>query len=82
MSGSGKCCVGCKVVKLLAGIGALNWGLVALFDYNVVSGLLGQTGIAKAVYVLIGIAGLMTLASFIKCCPCCKKKDGEACSTK
>ncbi|OGW83618.1 MAG: hypothetical protein A2Z83_04995 [Omnitrophica bacterium GWA2_52_8] len=66
----GKCPI-CKIVKLLAGIGALNWGLVALFNVNLVTTLLGDmTTPAKIVYILVGISGLMTLVTFIKQCPC------------
>lgn len=69
----GKCIV-CKIVCLLAGVGALNWGLVALFDFNLVSRLLGvgTTG-EKVVYILVGLAGLVALVTLIKPCPCCKK---------
>lgn len=72
----GKNCFVCKLVGLLAGVGALNWGLVTLFDFNLVTKLLGDgtTG-AKAVYVVVGLAGLMTLIGLIKCCPCCKKGE-------
>ncbi len=77
---SGACCGVCKIVGLLVGIGALNWGLVALFQLDLVAKLLGtMTGPAKAVYVLIGIAGLLKLVSFVKPCPC--GKEGK-CETK
>ena len=72
-------CVVCKVVGLLVGIGALNWGLVALFHLDLVARALGpMTRPAKAVYVLIGIAGALKLLSLVKCCPC----QGEGCGTK
>lgn len=69
----GKCII-CKIVGLLVGIGALNWGLVAFFDFNLVTKLLGEmtTG-AKVVYGLVGVAGLVALFALIKPCPCTKK---------
>ncbi len=74
-----KGCIGCKVVGVLVGIGALNWGLVALFNLDLVAKVLGtMTGPAKAVYVLIGIAGLLKLISLAKCCPCCRPKGCES----
>lgn len=77
MTGEKKCGV-CKVVALLAGLGALNWGLVGLFQVDLVARLLGaMTGVAKVVYVLIGVAGLITLVSLVKCCPC----RGKSCET-
>ena len=71
MSGGGKCCAMCNVVKLVAGLGALNWGLLALFQIDLVEKALGMgTGAAKAAYVVIGVAGLLALLSFAKLCPC------------
>lgn len=70
-----KKCPICIVVALLAGLGALNWLLVAYFDLNLVTKLLGDatTG-TKVAYTVIGIAGAITLLSIVKACPCtCKK---------
>ena len=78
MAGSGSSCGICKVAKLLAGIGALNWGLVAIWQVDLVSRLLGMGRASKIVYILIGVAGLLTLVSLAKCCPC--QKGG--CETK
>lgn len=78
MSGEKKCAV-CKVVALLAGLGALNWGLVGFFQVDLVARLLGvMTGPARVAYALIGVAGLITLISVVKCCPC----RGTSCETK
>jgi len=72
MSG-GKHCAVCKIVGLLVGIGALNWGLVALFHFNLVESLLGSMpAVVKVVYALVGVAGALTLLSLVKCCPCQK----------
>ena len=69
-----KKCPVCKLVALLAGIGAVNWLLVTWFDLNLVTKLLGDmTVAAKAVYTLVGIAGVITLISIFKCCPCANK---------
>jgi len=76
---SGKCCSGCKIIGLLAGIGALNWGLVGIFQVDLVAKLLGiMTGPARIVYGIIGVAGLLKLLSLVKCCPC----QREGCGTK
>lgn len=78
---TGKSCVGCKITTLLAGIGALNWGFYGVFGLDLVARLLGDmTTPAKAVYGLIGIAGLIKLAAlFIKCPGCC---NAGSCETK
>lgn len=69
----GKCPV-CKVVVLIGGLGALNWLLVAYFNYNVVDNLLGiGTLPAKIAYALVGVAGAILIISLVKGCPCCKK---------
>ena len=75
MTSSGAGCVVCKIVGLLVGIGALNWGLVGLFHVDLVAKVLGDmtTG-ARVVYGLIGLAGVLKLLSLVKACPC--QKDG------
>jgi uncharacterized membrane protein YuzA (DUF378 family) len=40
-------------------IGGLNWALVALFDWNVVTKVLGSGTATDVVYVVIGVAALM-----------------------
>ena len=40
-------------------IGALNWGIVGLFDTNVVEEIFGTGTATDVVYVVIGLAGLM-----------------------
>jgi uncharacterized membrane protein YuzA (DUF378 family) len=39
-------------------IGALNWGLVGLFKFNLVKSILGEGAPARLVYTLVGISGL------------------------
>lgn len=43
-------------------IGGLNWGLVGLFNYDVVTSLFGAGTMAtKIVYAIVGVAGLYSL---------------------
>jgi len=71
-----KNCPGCELVKLIACIGALNWGLIALFNVNLVTALLGEaTGIIKIVYIVVGVCGLLGIVSMLKTFPCCTPKD-------
>ncbi len=47
------------VAIVLAVIGAVNWGLVGLFDFNVVSAIFGpMSTLSRIIYVLVGLAGL------------------------
>jgi uncharacterized protein len=67
-------CVICKVVGIFVIIGALNWGSIGLTGNNFVASILGEdSGITKAVYIIVGLAGLALLASFFMNCPKCKK---------
>jgi len=69
----GKCFI-CKIVGILGGLGALNWLLVAFFQLNLVTMLLGDMTLpAKIVYALIGVSGAMILIMQFKSCPCCNK---------
>lgn len=45
---------------ILVLIGALNWGLVGLFDFNLVSFLFGDmTLLSRVIYSLVGISGIV-----------------------
>ena len=46
-------------------IGAINWGLIGLFNFNLVDTLFGVgTTISRIVYTLVGISGLWTIRLF------------------
>jgi hypothetical protein len=49
------------IALVLVIVGAINWGLVGLFDFNLVSSILGAGTIANIVYDLVGLAGLWTI---------------------
>ena len=40
-------------------VGALNWGMVGLFEFNLVEEIFGAGTVADVIYVIVGIAGLM-----------------------
>lgn len=61
---------------LLVMVGALNWGLVGLFDFNLVSSLLGSGALVKWVYVLVGVAAVYVAYSHLL------QKDCKLCSAK
>lgn len=71
MSSEGWCSVH-KVAAVLVFIGALNWGLVGLFGFNLVEWLLGNwPAVVRVVYVLVGLSALAMLACGK--CKSCKK---------
>ena len=43
-------------------VGALNWGLVGVFNFNLVTALLGPTALASTVFALVGVAGVYFVA--------------------
>jgi uncharacterized membrane protein YuzA (DUF378 family) len=49
------------IALILAIIGAINWGLVGLFRFNLVKALLGEGAIARTVYALVGLSGIYLL---------------------
>ena len=52
-----------KVSLGLIIIGAINWGLIGLFDFNLVETLFGVDNvITKVVYALVGIAGIIDIS--------------------
>ncbi|TSC87569.1 MAG: hypothetical protein G01um10147_547 [Microgenomates group bacterium Gr01-1014_7] len=53
-------------------VGGLNWGLVGLFNMNLVENILGM-GIAKLVYILVGVAAVYTVATHMGECKVCGK---------
>lgn len=54
-----------KVALAFTIIGALNWGLIGLFDYNLVEALFGSMmGLARIIYVLVGICGLINIGIY------------------
>lgn len=43
-------------------IGGLNWGLIGLFDFNLVSAIFGvMTAATRIVYTIVGLASLYTI---------------------
>lgn len=52
-----------KVALVLIIIGAINWGLIGLFDFNLVETLFGTDNvITNIVYVLVGISGIIDIS--------------------
>ncbi|RTL61154.1 MAG: DUF378 domain-containing protein [Hyphomicrobiales bacterium] len=51
------------ITLLLIIIGGLNWGLVGLFNFDLVAAIFGgqQAALAKLVYVLVGLSALWQL---------------------
>jgi len=56
-----------QIALVLIIIGGLNWGLVGLFDFDLVATLLGAMSIAsKVVYTLVGLSALYVISFALK----------------
>ena len=54
-----------KIALVFTIIGAVVWGIYGLFDVNIVASLFGdQSMIARIVYILVGICGLINIGIF------------------
>ena len=48
-----------KIALILIIIGAINWGLIGIFNFNLVDAIFGEmTIISRIIYGLVGISGL------------------------
>lgn len=51
-----------KVCLIVTIVGAVNWGLIGLLNFNLVASLFGETAvITNVVYSLVGITGLINI---------------------
>jgi len=50
-------------------VGGLNWGLVGLFNIDLVAKLFGAgTMISQIIYILVGLSAIYTVVNCKKCC--------------
>ncbi len=51
-----------KICLVITIIGAVNWGLIGLFDFNLVSTIFGtDSALSRIVYTIVGITGLINI---------------------
>ncbi|GGM37078.1 DUF378 domain-containing protein [Paraliobacillus quinghaiensis] len=59
-----------RITLFLIIVGAINWGLIGLFQFDLVATLFGggeQSGaFARVIYTLVGISGLVSLSLLFK----------------
>ncbi len=55
-----------RITLLLLVIGGINWGLIGLFNLNLVALLFGESIIASIVYILVGISALWSATLFFR----------------
>ena len=53
------------VILTIAIIGAINWGLVGFFGFNLVAFLFGESNIiSRIIYAVVGLAGLYLISMY------------------
>ncbi len=56
-----------KIALIFTIIGAVNWGLIGLFDFNLVTFLTGDmVTIRNLIYIIVGITGLVNIGIFFQ----------------
>ena len=53
-----------KISLVVVIIGALNWGLIGIFNFNLVAFLFDNISVAisRIIYALVGIAGIISIS--------------------
>ncbi|MEO8176739.1 MAG: DUF378 domain-containing protein [Sphingomicrobium sp.] len=55
------------ITLVLLIVGGLNWGLIGLFDFDLVATLFGDmTTLSRIVYVLVGISAVVQIGSLFQ----------------
>lgn len=54
-----------KIALIVVIIGALNWGLIGLFDFNLISFIFNPLSvvISRIIYALVGVAGIICISA-------------------
>ena len=50
-----------KICLVFTIVGALNWGLIGIFDFNLVEAIFGSDMLARVIYSIVGITGLINI---------------------
>lgn len=54
------------ICYILIILGAINWGLIGAFDLNLVEYLFNTGTLAKTLYILIGVAAIISIILTVK----------------
>lgn len=62
------------VTFTLVVVGALNWGIVTLLNFNLVEILVGSLGLTNLVYILVGASAVWLVLTHKQDCKVCGGK--------
>lgn len=48
-----------KICLVFTIIGAIVWGIIGIFNFNIVSWIFGTSIISNIIYIIVGICGLI-----------------------
>ncbi|MFP9128889.1 DUF378 domain-containing protein [Niallia sp. BSM11] len=53
-----------KITLILSIIGAINWGLIGFFQFDLVAAIFGgeDAGMSRFIFILVGISGLISIS--------------------
>jgi uncharacterized membrane protein YuzA (DUF378 family) len=60
------------VTFLLLVVGGLNWLLIGVADFNLVTTLFGDSTLTRVVYILVGLSAVVELITHKQHCTMCK----------
>lgn len=51
-----------KILLVITIIGAINWGLIGLFDLDLVAKIFGDSSfLSRCIYTIVGVCGLINI---------------------
>ena len=50
-----------KICLVFTIIGAIVWGLIGFFDFNLVTWIFGESVLSRIIYIIVGICGLINI---------------------
>ena len=60
------------ITFLLLVVGGLNWLLIGVADFNLVTTIFGEGNITKLIYILVGLSAVVELLTHKSRCSMCK----------
>lgn len=56
-----------NIVLTLIILGSINWGLLGIFQFDLISNIFGYMSVfSRIIYFIIGVSGLYAISFFIK----------------
>ncbi len=50
-----------KICLVFSIIGAIVWGIIGFFDFNIVAWVFGDSIISNIIYIIVGICGIINI---------------------